>query len=70
MSDAIYRTREGDMLDYICWKHYGEASGMVEQVLEKNPGLAAKGPIYQENELIILPLITKPVVKNVINIWD
>ena len=31
-----YRTKQGDMLDDICWKFYGASSGMVEQVLESN----------------------------------
>ena len=39
-----YRTKEGDMLDWICWKHYGQESGTVELVLTANPGLAANGP--------------------------
>ncbi len=36
-----YITRENEMLDYICFKHYGYSSGAVEIVLEANPGLAA-----------------------------
>ena len=70
MSDAIYRTRDGDMLDFICWKHYGLQSGAVEQVLQHNPGLATRGPVYPENVLITLPQITKPVKQEVIRLWD
>lgn len=74
MSDATYRTRDGDMLDYICWKHYGHSTGSieqtVEQTLERNPGLASLGPVYHENILIILPEITKPVAAPTIRIWD
>lgn len=70
MSDAIYRTRDGDMLDAICWQHYGQQSGAVEQVLEKNPGLAALGPVYAENVLITLPQIAKAVAGQTIRIWD
>ncbi len=38
-----YLAKENDMLDYICWKHYGFTSGAVEIVLEENPGLAEYG---------------------------
>ncbi|NKD78163.1 phage tail protein [Haematospirillum sp. H1815] len=35
-----YQTRDGDTVDYIAWKHYGgTAPGVVEQLLEANPGL-------------------------------
>ncbi|MCJ8268187.1 MAG: tail protein X [Psychrosphaera sp.] len=74
MSDATYRTRDGDMLDQICWLHYdqqsGQQSGAVEQVLEKNPGLAALGPVYPENLLITLPQIVRTVVSQTVQIWD
>ncbi|WP_410542144.1 tail protein X [Wolbachia endosymbiont (group B) of Aricia artaxerxes] len=33
-----YIARENEMLDYICFKHYGYSSGAVEIVLEANPG--------------------------------
>lgn len=38
-----YRTKENDMLDWICWKHYGFQSGAVEIVLTANPELAEWG---------------------------
>lgn len=31
-----YITKDGDMLDAICWRHYGRTRGVVEQVLEAN----------------------------------
>lgn len=37
--------RDGERLDLICWRWYGQLSGReVERVLEANPGLAARGP--------------------------
>lgn len=36
----IYTTIQGEMLDAICRKIYGDESGYVEQVMEANPGLA------------------------------
>ena len=70
MADTLYRTRDGDMLDEICWRHYDRQSGVVEQVLEKNPGLAALGPIYDANVLIALPEIQRPVSSRTIQLWD
>lgn len=53
-----YVTREGDMLDDICRKIYGEQKpGQVEAVLAANPGLAARGFIYPSGLLIILPTL-------------
>lgn len=37
---TTYRTREGDRLDLIAWRHYGHLQGTVERVLEANPRLA------------------------------
>lgn len=42
-----YLTKEGEMLDLICWKHYGFTDGIVEEVLLKNPGLAEHGSFYR-----------------------
>lgn len=39
---AKYLTKDDDMLDAICAKHYGRTAGAVEAVLEANPGLANK----------------------------
>jgi phage tail protein X len=35
---VIYTTKEGDVLDWICWKHYG-TTAVFEQVLAANPTL-------------------------------
>ncbi|WP_353390425.1 tail protein X [Brucella sp. NBRC 14130] len=37
----VYTTIQGEMIDAICRKVYGDESGYVERVLEANPGLAA-----------------------------
>jgi len=33
-----YTTKEGDVLDWICWKHYG-TTAVLETVLKANPTL-------------------------------
>ena len=50
-----YRTKDGDTLDAICWAHYGQQAGAVEDVLEANPGLAQVGTIFSAGVLIELP---------------
>lgn len=52
---AIYRTRDGDMLDAICLDYYGQAEGYLESVLAVNPGLAEIGLTYSAGLLIDLP---------------
>lgn len=52
-----YRTRDGDMLDEICVRHYGLANlnQSIAATLEANPGLAARGPVYPQGITIHLP---------------
>lgn len=65
-----YRTREGDMLDHIAWKHYKKQSGAVEEILEANPGLAEYGEQLPAGLVITLPDINLPETDNVIRLWD
>ena len=67
----IYNTRDGDMLDAICHRYYGHLSGVVEAVLEANPGLAAQGEIYSAGTFIQLPELPPASHSDAqINIWD
>ena len=59
MSTA-YRSSQGDTLDYICWKFYGQQSGAVEAVLLANPGLADLGAVLPENTALTLPDLPEP----------
>ena len=66
------RANQGDTLSAICWQHYGTtAGGIVEQVLEANPGLAGLGPLLPMGTLITLPAVT-PVTntEELIQLWD
>jgi phage tail protein X len=65
-----YRTREGDMLDHIAWKHYKKQSGAVEEILEANPGLAEYGEQLPAGLVITLPDIVLPESKEIIRLWD
>ena len=51
---------EGISVDLLIWREYRRPMpGLVEQVLDKNPGLAALGPILPVGTLVKLP-IDKP----------
>lgn len=65
------RADQGDTLDLICWRYYGRTAGVVEQVLEANPGLADLGEVLPVGTLINLPALPAQAEKaRVINLWD
>jgi len=35
----IYHTRDGEMLDWICWRHYGQRSRLDEAASQMEPRL-------------------------------
>ncbi|UXM94330.1 MULTISPECIES: tail protein X [unclassified Bartonella] len=67
---AHYKTIQGEMLDRICRKIYGDESGYVEAVLEANPGLAKKGEPLPFGTLIMLPEVEKNNELNLVYLWD
>lgn len=68
----IYRTKDGDMLDRICWQYYERQDArVVEKVLEANPGLGDKGPVFDSGLTITLPdLDPEPAETSTIRLWD
>ncbi|MCW8965195.1 MAG: tail protein X [Candidatus Pacearchaeota archaeon] len=67
---AIVTSVQGDTVDLICFNHYGYTSGVTEQVLNNNPGLAALGVILPMGTKIELPDITARTQPKTINLWD
>ncbi|WP_425383799.1 tail protein X [Wolbachia endosymbiont (group A) of Scoparia ambigualis] len=65
-----YITREKEMLDYICFKHYGHSSGTVEELLLENPGLAEYGSFLPAGLKIRLPIIQKQLKKSKLKVWE
>ena len=49
-----YIAKEGDLLDWIVWKHYGTTS-VLEQVLQANPNLINE--ILNAGTIVLLPYI-------------
>ncbi len=66
-----YRTRDGDVLDAICAKHYNDTPHRVEDVIAANPGLAALGPVLPSGVIIKLPEIEDTAQERpTIRLWD
>ncbi|MCY7295089.1 tail protein X [Alteromonas sp. a30] len=55
----LYRTRQGDVLDEICFNHY-QREDLTEFVLHSNRGLAGQGAVLPSGLLIELPEAPNP----------
>lgn len=68
---TIYTTKEGDRLDWICWKHYGadKVSGAVEAVLDANSRLADQGEVFPAGVKITLPEIDTTGLAEGVSLW-
>ena len=70
-SSTLYTTRQGDIVDQICQAHYSQTEGVTEQVLEANPGLAARGPFLPAGLIVSWPEIAAaPALQPTIRLWD
>ncbi|MEE7478404.1 tail protein X [Methylobacterium hispanicum] len=69
---ARYTTIDGDMVDQICWLHYGREWETTEAVYVANAGLAARGPVLPAGVVIRLPLIAAPTAsrRDTIRLFD
>lgn len=65
-----YTTKDGDVLDSICWKYYGSTSGTVEKVLEANRHLANLPAIFTAGVKIILPDLTPEEDSESVKLWS
>jgi len=65
-----YVTKDGDVLDTICWKYYGSTTGVVEKVLEANRHLAELGSIFAAGVKIILPDLTQEEETESVKLWS
>ncbi|WP_264685604.1 MULTISPECIES: tail protein X [unclassified Wolbachia] len=67
---TYYWSKEGEMIDLICWRHYGATRGVVEVVLEANPGLAEYSDSLPSGLRIKLPLIQEQLKKSKLKVWE
>ena len=66
---TVHLTTDGDMVDEVCWRHYGRRRGAAEAVLAANPGLAARGPVLPAGVEILLPDLPPPSPA-IARLWD
>ncbi|MBK1868243.1 tail protein X [Aestuariivirga sp. YIM B02566] len=67
---VIYRTKQGDMIDLICFRHYGRSSGAVEVVLEANRDLSQQPAVLPLGIEITLPDISPIPTPQPVRLWD
>ena len=65
-----YLTQDGDMLDLICWRQYGQQRGVVELVYKENPELINYNLKLPAGIIIKLPTITKTQATNLQRWWE
>ena len=67
-----YRTRQGDMLDAICHRHYSgiKPSDAMPEVLAANPGFEQHPPQLPEGLTLTLPDIPPPEPEPGIELWS
>lgn len=66
----LIRALQGDTLDAICARYYGRTEGVVEAVLDANPGLAELGAILPHGTAVELPDVQSSPVAETINLWE
>ncbi|OSM01649.1 tail protein X [Magnetofaba australis] len=67
---VIYHAKEGEMVDWICHRHYGHEKAVV-MVLEANPGLADHGPKLPARTRVILPPApADEPIQSTVRLWD
>ena len=64
----IYVTKDGDMLDAICLAKLGSETH-APIVLDANPHLADRGPVYVAGISIDLPDVSAPVAAGQVRLW-
>lgn len=69
-SDVQYLTKDGDVLDLICWNYYGRTQNVVEVVLLHNAELLSKySAILPAGLILALPVVNVEVAQS-FKLWD
>ena len=65
-----YLSKDGDTIDSIAWAVYGrQDGGLVEAVIEANPGIGALGPILDAGVRIVIPDAPTPAIVQGVRLW-
>ena len=65
----IYVTKDGETLDQICWKHYGNTRNM-EKVLNANRHIANMDAVLDAGIKVTLPAFEEPKTTQKIKLWQ
>ncbi len=65
-----YKASDGDMVDLIAYKFYGDHDGTLELLLDNNKHLAAKGLRLSAGDMVTLPPRPARTVKSITPLWD
>jgi len=61
---------QGDTVDAICHRIYGQTAGITEAVLEANRGLAELGPVLPHGTVVDLPDLPQQADVQRVQLWD
>ena len=65
-----YHSKDGETIDSIAWAVYGrQDGGLVEAMIEANPGIGAQGPILEAGRRIAIPDAPAPVIVQGVRLW-
>ena len=67
---TTYRTSTGDLLDTLCYRHYGHLMGTLEVVLDANQGLADIPQPFPAGVLIRFPDMSAPSDLRTVQLWE
>lgn len=65
----VYTTKDGDVLDDICYRFYGHLEGTVEKVLKNNDFLGFEAPVLTAGLKIQLPEINDRKSVEAVRLW-
>lgn len=68
----IVRSHQHDTLDALIYRHCGIQPGLLEQLYDRNPGLADAGPTLPTGTAIVLPDVLLPAETTTppVSLWD
>ena len=65
-------TKDYDVLDQLCYDHYGQTAGVTESVMRANPELLNHGTHLPAGLTVKLPTLTVQSTQQqaAVNLWD
>lgn len=69
MATVVY-ARQGDTVDLLCHRHYGQTAGITERVYQANQGLCELGPVLPIGTKVTLPDAAPAPREEIVQLWD